>query len=72
MILKDECHKIGISVAEFSRYTEVPVQTLRDWCKSRPKLIQSLVLGLQAIEILARVDILNADLKKPSLAHGSD
>lgn len=61
MILKEECKKVGYSVTDFSELVDVPVQTLRDWCKSRPVLMEVIFEGLAANNILDRVDELRSE-----------
>ena len=43
MILKDECKKRGLRVVAFCEQVEVPEQTMRDWCKTKPKLVRALL-----------------------------
>lgn len=56
LILKEECKKLGFSVADLVHVTEVPEQTLRDWCKSRPIMMDVLFSGLAANNILDEIE----------------
>jgi len=44
--LKDECNKLGYSVEQVSQVLELSSNTMRDWCKSRKRLMRTLFNGL--------------------------
>lgn len=46
--LKDECKKVGFTVAQLSEHLDVPERTLQGWVKSRPVMMQRIFQGLQA------------------------
>lgn len=67
MSLKTDCNKVGLSVSDFSELVNVPYQTLIDWHKTRPQLMNVLFNGIACNNILDRVEELreqsNEDLK---------
>lgn len=69
MILKDECKKVGLSVGDFSQLVDVPTQTLRDWCVSRPILLEILFSGVAANNVLDRIEEMRHEYNT-ELAHG--
>lgn len=54
--LNARCKALNLTVAEFSEIVCIPERTLQTWCKTKPRTVEVLLVGVRTIQMINEVN----------------